>query len=76
MLGEKADLTLSKITHKISESHTCPDCLGVTETFTMGLCVYVCVCVYSSNLHTRTYTGKPTFQKFALRPFIFTKGLD
>lgn len=45
MLGEKADLTLSKITRKISESHTCPDCLGVTETFTMGLYVYVCVCI-------------------------------
>ena len=73
MLGEKADLTLSKIIPKISESHACPDCLQVTETFTM---VCICVCVYSPNLHTRTYTGKPNFQKFTLCPFIFTKGLE
>ena len=45
MLGEKADLILSKTTRKISESHTCPDCVGVTETFTMGLCVSVRVYV-------------------------------
>lgn len=73
MLGEKADLTLSKIIPKISESHTCLDCLQVTETFTMGLYVYVCVCIvliythahiqvnplFKNSLYARSFLQKP-----------------